>query len=249
MSKTKISVCLATYNGSRFIKKQLESILGQLSDDDEVIISDDGSTDATIDVINSLNDKRIKIFKHIKDKSISEKYLPSFYYASYNFECAIKHSTGDVIYLSDQDDIWAKDRILHTLPYMKEFDLLMCNYSVIDANDNVVIPKYLGPHPIGKSLMYNLWKIPFRGCCMTLTREALLKTLPFPQNCINHDLWIGLYLVHKGYKCKFVDEPLHLYRDHNANVSSVVGKSPNSFWFKISYRLRFLYQIFSHRPS
>ncbi len=245
----KISVCIATYNGSRFIKKQLESILRQLSEDDEVIISDDGSTDDALDVINSLNDKRIKVFKHIKDKSISKKYLSSFYYASYNFENAIKHATGDIIYLSDQDDIWAANRIAHTLPYMKEFDILMCNYSVIDANDNIVISKYLGPRPISKFLIYNLWKIPFRGCCMTLTREALQKALPFPKNCINHDLWIGLYLVHKGYKCKYIDEPLHLYRDHTDNVSSVVGKSPNRLWFKIHYRLRFLYQIFSHKSS
>lgn len=246
MNNIKISVCLATYNGERFIKKQLESILTQLGKEDEIIISDDGSTDKTIDIISSLNDSRIKILNHKKDKSISQKYLPSFYYASYNFENAIKYATGDVVYLSDQDDIWDKNRISHTLPYMGKYDFLMCNYSVIDSNDNILIKKYLGPNPIGKTLLYNIWKIPFRGCCMTIKMDVLKKTLPFPTNCINHDLWIGLYLTHKKYKCKFVDEPLHMYRDHTTNVSSVVGKSPNSLTFKIGYRLRFLWQIFTH---
>ncbi len=247
MENKKISVCLATYNGEDFIKKQLVSVLSQLKNDDEVIISDDGSTDSTLDIIYSLKDDRIKVLRHKKDVKLSHKYLSSFYYVSYNFENAIKYATGDVVYLCDQDDVWVKEKISHTLPYFEEYDLLMCNYSIIDATGRVIISKYLKSNPIGCNLLYNLWKIPFKGCCMAITRKALEKALPFPSNCIGHDLWIGLYLMHKGYKCKFVDEPLHLYRNHTSNVSPVIGKSDNGFFFKIWYRLRLLYQIFIHK--
>lgn len=243
MEKSKISVCIATFNGAKYIEKQLKSILLQLRDNDEVVISDDGSTDNTLDLIRGFSDKRVHIYIHEKDNKLSGKYLSSFYFSSYNFENAINHATGDVIYLSDQDDIWDKKRINKTLPYLEDYDFLMCNYGIIDADDNIVDEKYLKCNPIKKNLLWNLWKIPFRGCCMAFTRDAVKETLPYPSNCINHDIWMGLVLTHKGYKCKFVDSPLHYYRDHTTNVSSVVGKSPNSFAFKIGYRLRFLYQV------
>ncbi len=239
-----ISVCMATYNGEKYIKEQLLSILPQLGEDDEIIISDDGSNDKTLEVIKSLSDKRIHVYVHGKDKALEKKYLSSFYFSSYNFENAINKANGDVVYLSDQDDVWSKERIKRTLPYLEDNDFLMCNYAIIDADGKVVNEKFLKANPIGNSLIWNLWKIPFRGCCMAFRKDVLAKALPFPRNCINHDIWIGLLLAHEGYKCKFVDEPLHFYRDHTTNVSSVVGKSPNPIYFKIWYRLRFLFQVF-----
>ena len=59
-----ISVCMATYNGEKYIKEQLSSILNQLSEKDEIIISDDSSTDKTVEIIESFQDKRIKILKN-----------------------------------------------------------------------------------------------------------------------------------------------------------------------------------------
>lgn len=244
-----ISVCIATFNGEKYIKDQLLSILSQLSDEDEVIISDDGSKDKTLDIVNGLSDRRIHIYKHEKKQSLNNKYLSAFYFSSYNFENAISKAKGDVVYLADQDDIWSADRIKRTLPYFNKYDFLMCNYAIIDACGNVVNKKYLHSNPIGGNLIWNLWKIPFRGCCMAFKRDVLAKTVPFPRNCINHDIWIGLLLTHKGYKCKFVDEPLHFYRDHTTNVSSVVGKSPNPLYFKIWYRLRFLFQVLSFKSK
>lgn len=250
MKVPKISVCVATFNGEKFIREQLVSILPQLKDNDEVVISDDGSTDNTLEIIKSIHDKRIRVYSHVKNKSLENKYLSSFYFASYNFENAIIHATGDVIYLCDQDDIWAEDRIQKTLPLLLDTGFVMCNYAVIDAQGKVIFDKYLKSNPIGDSLLWNLWKIPFRGCCMALKRSILDMALPFPSNCINHDIWIGLLLARKGYKCQFIDEPLHFYRDHTTNVSSVVGKSPNSVFFKIGYRLRLLYQVLTYKhPS
>lgn len=64
-----ISVCICTYNGAKFIKQQLVSILNQLQNDDEIILSDDGSTDDTLNIVNSLNDKRIRCYIHNKRKN------------------------------------------------------------------------------------------------------------------------------------------------------------------------------------
>ena len=104
-----ISVCLATYNGELFLKEQLTSILKQLGDSDEVVVSDDGSTDLTLTILQEFNDPRIKVFHHDKRK---QKY--SFDYATHNFENAINNSSGDVIFFSDQDDIWMPDKIEKT---------------------------------------------------------------------------------------------------------------------------------------
>ena len=70
-----ISVCMATYNGGKYLKKQLDSILFQLNDDDEIIISDDGSIDNTVEIINGFNDKRIKLLRHQKTRSIIKMQL------------------------------------------------------------------------------------------------------------------------------------------------------------------------------
>ena len=94
-----ISVCMATYNGERFIVGQIRSILSQLNADDELIISDDGSTDDTTILIEGIGDKRITLLNG------------GFHSPIKNFENAIKHAKGDVVYLSDQDDLWLPGRV------------------------------------------------------------------------------------------------------------------------------------------
>ena len=94
-----ISVCMATYNGAQFIKEQIDSILCQLSTEDELIISDDGSTDETLSIINSYKDNRIKVFQHKAAEG------SAFIKATRNFENAMSHAVGDYIFLSDQDDM------------------------------------------------------------------------------------------------------------------------------------------------
>ena len=92
------SICIATYNGEKYIHQQLTSILSQINIDDEVIISDDDSTDNTIEIIKSLNDKRIKIIHG------------GFHHFKWHFANALQHSKGEYIFLSDQDDIWVEGK-------------------------------------------------------------------------------------------------------------------------------------------
>ena len=95
-----ISVCIATYNGEKYIKQQLLSILKQIKVNDEIIISDDHSTDKTFNIIKSFNDTRIKFFLNNKGKGYTR-----------NFENALEKAHGDIIFLSDQDDIWIDNKV------------------------------------------------------------------------------------------------------------------------------------------
>ena len=95
-----ISVCLATYNGARFVEKQLQSILVQLAPEDELIVCDDGSSDDTCNVIRRLADARIAL--HAYSQNVGHVR---------NFERAISAAKGDFIFLSDQDDVWVPGKI------------------------------------------------------------------------------------------------------------------------------------------
>lgn len=114
----KISVCMATYNGGKFIKAQISSILNQKfhNPDDvltELIISDDGSTDDTLSIINGFDDARIKVYHHRATKR--HEYFTSAFACTENFNNAVSKATGDYIFLSDQDDVWYEWKIAHAL--------------------------------------------------------------------------------------------------------------------------------------
>lgn len=234
-----ISVCMATYNGERYIKRQIDSILYQLGEDDELIISDDGSTDRTLEIIKKYNDSRIKIYEHIKKAELSKvKKLRNFYYATSNFENALIHSRGEYIFLADQDDIWESEKVKIMVEELKSnnFDLVMCNYSIIDNDEQLVETKFYEVSPISKYRLMNILKSKYLGCCMAFSRNLLNKALPFPRKLLAHDYWIGCL----SSNFSFIDIPLHKYRRHTWNVSSSSEKSNNSFVLKISYRIKFL---------
>ena len=237
-----ISVCMATYNGAEYIKKQLDSVIEQLSFEDEIIISDDGSTDDTIQIIEKYNDNRIKVLYHTKATYLEGvKYSTNFVLAAANFENALQAAKGDYIFLCDQDDIWCPNKRIRMLDFLKENDIVMSNFALIDANDNIRNNYFYKKSPISKYLIKNIISARFLGCCMAFNRNVLNYILPFPRKLIGHDYWIGCLGV-KKFKFYFINEPLHLYRRTNTNVSTACGKSNNSLIYKISYRLVFLMQ-------
>lgn len=240
MKRIRVSVCMATYNGARYIREQLRSILDQLSNDDEIIISDDGSTDETLKIIANFNDPRIKVLHHVKSSRISENL--SHKLVSSNFENALMYASGEYIFLSDQDDIWSNGRIISSLKYLSVYDLVYCNFSVIDEY-GLLTRKYGFDHkPISKNFIYNIYKMPFYGCCMAFKSNLLKYILPFPNNLILHDNWIG-FLSMKYGKIFYLHEPLHKYRIHSSNTSYVNRKSHNSLLNKICYRIVFIFQL------
>jgi glycosyltransferase involved in cell wall biosynthesis len=167
----KISVCMATYNGEKYIKEQLDSILNQISQNDEIIISDDNSTDNTIEILKSYNDKRIKIYLNNKDKGYTK-----------NFENALEKVSGDVIFLCDQDDIWVNNKIEKTLVYFKDYDFIISDNKVVNKDLNTIYESHFNVCNTKKGFFNNLLLPRYVGACMAFKKEVLEKSLPFPKN-------------------------------------------------------------------
>ena len=229
-----ISVCMATYNGERFLNEQIDSILPQLSVYDELVISDDNSTDSTRDIIKSYQDSRIKFFHNEQRKGVT-----------HNFEMALIHSKGDIILLADQDDVWLPNKIEELTQFLTkgDYDVVTCNCALTDINLNIIQNEYYtNKSPIDKSVWGNLVKDLWLGCCIAFRREILLATLPFPKKAAAHDLLIALY-SQLHFKCGYYPKVLQLYRRHENTVSFAGGKSTHKLLYRINYRLYLVYHL------
>jgi glycosyltransferase involved in cell wall biosynthesis len=226
-----ISVCMATYNGEKYIKQQIDSILCQLSVDDELIISDDDSTDRTIEIINTYNDSRIKVYHN-----------DGIHGCAYNFENALNQAKGDYIFLSDQDDVWLPHKVDTILPFLKGDNLIVTDVYI--TNENLEIQKRLSQfRKYKRGYIHNLYKSIYMGCTNAMTKKVRDYCLPFPRKClIQHDNWIGLICELK-FKVIYIKEPLILYRRHQSNLSGVSSKTTYSIFYQIKYR--FILFIFS----
>ncbi|MHB9143407.1 MAG: glycosyltransferase family 2 protein [Paludibacter sp.] len=224
-----ISVCLASYNGEKFIKEQIHSILIQLCKEDELIISDDGSTDQTIDIIKEINDPRIKVFQN-----------NGIHGYTHNFENALKQTQGDYIFLSDQDDVWVQDKIMKMLPYLKD-NVLVFSDAYVTNEQLEILGKISDWRKYKKGFLVNLYKNIYTGCTFAFTKSIKNYSLPFPTTkYIKHDNWIGL-LCELKFKVIYIDEALIFNRRHNSNTSSIINKSTRTLIFMVIYRFLLLY--------
>lgn len=241
----RVSVCLATYNGENYIHEQLLGILKQIGEEDEVVISDDGSTDSTIAIIKGFNDKRIKIFSN-SSNVIRKSYGSVLMKIALNFKNSILHATGDLIFLSDQDDIWYDNKystILNRFKSNGNIGLVVHN-AVVWSNsiENNLDLFSLGPKPTA-SILGTLKNNPYLGCCMAFKRKIANKAFNNNYSVIPHDTWVALVACSepKG-TIEVIDEPLMYYRVHSSN-NSFFMKSKNSLFFKIYYRFRLMYHL------
>ena len=221
-----ISVCMATYNGSRYIKEQLDSILVQLGPDDEVIISDDSSTDETLSIIASYADQRIKL-------------LPNQHFHSpiFNFENALKHANGDYIFLSDQDDVWESNKVEVMMHALQQSCLVVSDCSIVDANMNVIRDSFCYNKHRSSGIIPNIIRNNFLGCCMAFHKELLKHALPFPKKVVMHDIWLGI-CASAFYSVRFIPDKLIKYRRHGTNASAASETSKLKLSYRVFYRLQ-----------
>lgn len=224
-----VSVCMATYNGAKYIREQIESILPQLNVNDELVISDDGSKDNTLSIIKSFNDNRIKIYNNQGSHGV----VP-------NFENALRHSKGDIIFFSDQDDCWTKDKVKICVKELESCDLVIHNSHVHFTDDSSRDCDFFSLRHSRAGYLKNLFKNSFVGSCMAFNKNVKEYVLPFPQHILWHDMWIGL-MVEKYGKTKFIDNKLLIYRRHGDNASATSEDSSFSLLFKLKYRLQMLW--------
>lgn len=219
-----ISVCMATYNGEKYIREQVSSILQQLGENDELIVSDDGSTDSTLQELTVFNDSRIKVFDG-PHKGLT-----------YNFENAIVHASGDYLFLSDQDDVWEPDKVRSMVAALQDADLVISDAWIADkdaVSTGVSLFDICKPH---KGFWLTLYHTTYIGCCTAFRKTILKKLLPFPPHIVMHDYWIGM-IADLYYKTAYIPDKLLRYRRHGDNASALTtGKSPLSLFQKIAYR-------------
>lgn len=228
-----ISVCMATYNGEKYIKEQLESILIQLGAEDEIIISDDGSTDNTISVVNSMNDKRIKLFYNHGKHGFTR-----------NFENALRYAKGDYIFLSDQDDIWLDNKVSTIMEALQYYDFVTHDCITVDSKMNAISKSRFTDFNIKGGLFNHFIKSRFLGCCMAFDRKVLNACLPFPSrdDLVEHDIWIAA-VAFRYFTYLLINEPLIYYRRHDTNASDGGFTNGYSVWNKMYRRLYRLYKL------
>lgn len=238
----RISVCLASYNGARFIENQLSSILTQIDLNDEVIVSDDSSTDETVKIIKGFKDDRIVLIKNQKFRS-----------AVLNFENALKHASGEYIFLSDQDDIWKPNKVKRMLEVLNEVDLVVSDCDFIDDDGNIIGNSCFDVYHSGPGTLKNFIKNTYLGNCMVFNRKVLKRALPFPVQLqkasrflLFHDVWIGL-IANSCYRVKFIPDTLSSFRRHTSNASptDMSAVSPNSLSVKLRSRWLLLRALIS----
>ena len=226
----RVSVVMATYNGEKYIKEQIDSILCQLDNKDELIISDDGSNDTTLKIINSYKDNRIKLING-PHKGVKQ-----------NFANAIKECTGKYIFLSDQDDIWDAKKIERVLNI---FDQKKCLCVVHDCivfdsdSKETIYESFYKFRNSKKGIIRNIWKNSYIGCCMAFDSKMKKYILPIPNDIEMHDQWIGILCEKKGESI-FIDDKLIRYRRHNGNVSEMKHHPPMKM---IKNRIKLLTKI------
>lgn len=227
MKIPKISVVIAVYNGERYIRDQLNSILRQIDDSTEVIISDNGSIDNTIQIIKEFKDSRIKLYQNLENKGSTS-----------NFEYGLKKASGDIIFLSDQDDIWLENKFDTCIKWLEKFDVVVTDCKVVNADLHVLHESYFNFRKSGKGVFKNLIKNSYLGCCMAFKRSVLQIAIPFPPDIAKsyvHDTWIG-FVSECFFSSYFINTPLLLFRRHQYSLSSAGNKSPFSFRQKFDFR-------------
>lgn len=215
-----VSVGLCTYNGAQFLRNQLDSILNQTFKVNEIVICDDGSTDETHRILSEYKNNFPEIFKIFIN--------PANLRSVKNFEKAISLCTGDLIFLSDQDDVWTQHKVMTYLDYFQRdqaIDVLCSNGYIID-DQNADIESYtLWDAP--EFLLQNNKEIDYytifstignfaTGASMALKKTFIDTIIPFPViEGFHHDEWIALKAAEQK-KFAFLNEKLFHYRVHTA---------------------------------
>jgi len=227
---------MATYNGERFIKRQLESILCQIEPKDEIIISDDGSIDNTLEIIRQLADPRIRVVDG-----------PHRHSPTLNFENALGQTKGEYIFLCDQDDEWLPNKVKVMRNNLQRYGCVVSDCRTIDADGHELEPSFYAVNGTRSGRWYNLLvKNGYLGCCMAFHRSVMEASLPFPPDIPMHDIWIGNVAAFSNTLC-FISDRLVNYRRHNTNASSASAPSKYSLFERLRFRLIVAYRLMNSK--
>lgn len=216
---------VTTYNGEKYIREQIDSILNQTRVPDEVIILDDGSTDGTLDILTEYENNHPSVFEiKINDKNLG---------VTKNFEQGIRASSGDAIFLCDQDDVWHPEKIerqvsalLNNNGLLSFHDSLVVDESLSPLNTHWNLISYSGTNRSAQSDFSQLTVQNFvKGSTILMDSSLCEYILPIPHEWA-YDWYIALISTLVSELIP-VNETLHKYRRHENQES---GQHPDSIY-------------------
>jgi glycosyltransferase involved in cell wall biosynthesis len=218
-----LSVCLATYNGARYLREQIDSILPQLGAADELVLSDDGSSDTTLDIIASYGG-RVRLVGTARAGGVVA-----------NFERALSSALGDLIVLSDQDDVWLPGRLELIRERLEHSSMLMMNAEVVGADGQPIGQDVYELVGFRGGFLPTLIQNKYVGCCLAFRRELLVLALPFPRHIQWHDWYLAL-IAELLFDVEAHPRKTLLFRRHGNNASPTGLKSSTSLLSKLRAR-------------
>ena len=237
-----IPILLSTYNGSRFVKQQLESLFAQSYSQVEIIIRDDGSKGNTLDILRDYN---VKLLPSTTNLGSKHSFVALLNYA-------MKNSTADYFMFCDQDDVWYANKVEKTLAKMKFMQarygptiplLVHIDLEVVDESLKTIAPsmwKYEHILPNKNAFSRLLIQNIITGSTVMINRALAERCLTIPNDAIMHDWWLGLVASQFG-KIGFIAKPTIKYRQDSNNS---IGAKKH---FNLHYLFRLLRNIF--RPD
>lgn len=228
-----IDILLSTYNGSKYLTQQIDSILNQDYNKWKLLIRDDDSTDATREILCDYESKYpLKIF--VVDKNRHQNLGPT-----QSFGRLIEFVTDEYFMFADQDDIWHRDKIKVSLleithlesKYSKKFPLLVCSdASCIDANNNKICDSFYSSQKFEETVNNDIALLALnivQGSTCLMNHSVIKYILPIPKY-VQHDQWIAVITAHYGH-ITYIHKPLLSYRQHERNVLGALNISPKYF--------------------
>lgn len=230
-----VSIAMAVCNGEKFLKQQIDSILCQLEKNDELIISYDPSTDLTLEIIEEYRkkDNRVKLFIN-QDHSMG---LVS------NFNNALLHCRGDIVFYSDQDDYWMPGKIDIMVRHFDnpEVTVAIHDAELVDEAFNIIESSTFKLRGGARdTIIGNLIRLSYIGCCMAFRNEMLKYIIPLPTNKRSHDWWTGCICMCYG-KMSVENQQLIKHKIHDNNATP---KKRPPLSYQISVRFIIIKNIF-----
>lgn len=227
-----VEVLLATYNGERFLREQVDSILGQSYADVRVTARDDGSADGTVAILEEYERRFPGRFRVVRDAASARGG------AKWNFIRLLELSTAPYVCLADQDDVWKRDKVRDSMGAMMELRerhgddvplLVFSDLEVVDDELRPIHPSFWTVTRIAPGNIHRLQRLVTQnvltGCTAMLNRRLAKLAVRMPEDVFMHDGWIAVIASAMG-AAAYLNEPTVLYRQHERNVVGVQKPKP-----------------------
>ena len=219
----KIDILLATYNGSKYLSEQIDSLINQTYKNINIIVRDDGSTDNTVEIIEEYEKKDSRV-RLLSDNLGNLGFVR-------NFEELMKNSTSEYLMFSDQDDIWYNDKVEISYVRMKEVEYIYGKSCPILVHTNSRIMNYenqskklfilkFSNNSLFENSFFNFF---VQGSTMIINKFLKIESLPFSKEVYLHDRYLHLITEFIGVR-SYIDVPTMNYRQHSSNE---IGASSN----------------------